>query len=468
MMQSRPGSFERLTRVMFVLDIGIVSSAMLFFSSDPSWTTWVIGSLIIIAGGFRFGTAGAFTAAGAISLAYISIAAYRSETFGFTAEPWRLAFHVSVFILAAYMMSGLLRELDHLRAQREKFVRQAVEAAALRQADRIKSEFLAAMSHDFRSPLTVVRGAVELLLGERPGSLTAAQRELAESAERNVKRLEEFTAQLLEMARLEEGQIALEKEDLDPVALVRDVVADHAVLAKQRKQWISLDVDTDPPHVVADRSRIQQALARQDMTAIEAADGDEALSMIYTDRPDLVVLDLALPRRDGFSVLEQVRQKTDLPIIVLTARGLEEDKIKGLQLGADDYLTKPFSPGELVARIESVLRRSVPRERKSGVVETHDLVLDLAARRVRRGGKDIHFTPTEFNLLAELATHPGEALTHETLRTRARGTEYRYETQYLKVYVGRLREKIEPNPNDPRLIQTVRGVGYRLASPDEA
>ena len=101
-------------------------------------------------------------------------------------------------------------------------------------------------------------------------------------------------------------------------------------------------------------------------------------------------------------------------------------------------------------------------------METHDLVLDLAARRVRRGGKDIHFTPTEFNLLAELATHPGEALTHETLLTRVWGTEYRYETQYLKVYVGRLREKIEPNPNDPRLIQTVRGVGYRFASPDEA
>ncbi|TMD53542.1 MAG: hypothetical protein E6I83_06885 [Chloroflexi bacterium] len=271
MMQSKPGSFERLTRVMFVLDIGIVSSAMLVFSSDPSWTTWVIGSLIIIAGGFRFGTAGAFTAAAAISLAYVAIAAYRSETFGLVAEPWRLAFHVSVFLLAAYLMSGLLRELEHLRAQREKFVRQAVEAAALRQADRIKSEFLAAMSHDFRSPLTVVRGAVELLLGERPGTLTSAQRELAESAERNIRRLEDFTAQLLEMARLEEGQIALDKEEIDAIALVRDVVADHAVLAKQKRQWISLDVDPDPPRVVADRSKMQQALANLIVNAIRYA-----------------------------------------------------------------------------------------------------------------------------------------------------------------------------------------------------
>jgi signal transduction histidine kinase len=127
------------------------------------------------------------------------------------------------------------------------------------------------MSHDFRSPLTVVRGAVELLLGERPGTLTAAQRELAESAERNVRRLEDFTSQLLEIARLEDGQIALEKEEIDAAALVRDVVADHAVLAKQRRQWISLDVDPDPPLVVADRSRMSQALANLIVNAIRYA-----------------------------------------------------------------------------------------------------------------------------------------------------------------------------------------------------
>jgi len=225
-----------------------------------------------------------------------------------------------------------------------------------------------------------------------------------------------------------------------------------------------LIVDDEPDVRALVRSSL--ALARQGLTPIEAADGEEALELIYSERPDLVVLDLALPRRDGFSVLEQVRQKTDLPIIVLTARGLEQDKIKGLQLGADDYLTKPFSPGELVARIESVLRRSAPRERRGGLVETHDMSIDLAARRVRRGGKDVHFTPTEFNLLAELATHPGEALSHEALLTRVWGPEYRYETQYLKVYVGRLREKIEPDPNAPRLIQTVRGVGYRFAEAD--
>jgi two-component system KDP operon response regulator KdpE len=222
----------------------------------------------------------------------------------------------------------------------------------------------------------------------------------------------------------------------------------------------------DEPDV---RALVRSALsyARQDLTAVEAADGDEALAMIHSERPDLVVLDLALPKRDGFSVLEQVREKTDLPIIVLTARGLEEDKIRGLRLGADDYLTKPFSPRELVARIESVLRRSAPRAPRSGTISTHELAIDLTARRVLRAGKDIHFTPTEFNLLAELATHPGEALTHDSLLTRVWGPEYRYETQYLKVYVGRLRDKIEPAPDEPTLIQTVRGVGYRFARVDE-
>jgi DNA-binding response OmpR family regulator len=226
-----------------------------------------------------------------------------------------------------------------------------------------------------------------------------------------------------------------------------------------------LIVDDEPDVRALVRSSL--SLARQDLTPLEAADGDEALAMIHSERPDLVVLDLALPRRDGFAVLEQVRQKTDLPIIVLTARGLEEDKIKGLRLGADDYLTKPFSPRELVARIESVLRRASPRAARSGLIETHDLVIDLTARRVRRAGRDIHFTPTEFNLLAELAMHPGEALSHDALLTRVWGPEYRYETQYLKVYVGRLREKIEPAPDEPKLIQTVRGVGYRFAASDE-
>ena len=269
--ERRRAMFPRIVRFMFAVDLGIVAYSLLVFAADPEWTTYIVVTLLVIAGGFRFGAGGAVVAGTFLSAAYVAIAAYRAETYGFAMEAPRVVFHVAVFLIAAYLMAGILRELETLREQREAFVKATAETAMLRQADHIKSEFLAAMSHDFRSPLTVVRGAVELLLGERPGSLTPQQRDLAESAERNVRRLEEFTEQLLEMARLEEGQITLEKEDLDPVALVRDVVADHAVLAKQRKQWISLDVDTDPPHVVADRSRIQQALANVIVNAIRYA-----------------------------------------------------------------------------------------------------------------------------------------------------------------------------------------------------
>jgi signal transduction histidine kinase len=298
--------FDRITRGMFIVDMGIVAFGMLVFAADPNWTTFVIAILLVIAGGFRFGTAGAFTAAGALSIAYVAIAAYRADTYGLVVEPPRMAFHVSVFVLAAYLMSGILRELDALRAQREKFVRQSAEAEALRHADRIKSEFLAAMSHDFRSPLTVVRGAVELLLGERPGSLTQAQRELAESAERNVRRLEDFTAQLLEMARLEEGQVALDKEEIDPVALVRDVVADHAVLAKQKRQWISLDVDADPPQIVADRSRLQQALANIVANAIRYAPSGTPITVAAHREGDAIRIEV---RDHGPGIPEPDRQR---------------------------------------------------------------------------------------------------------------------------------------------------------------
>jgi signal transduction histidine kinase len=263
--------FEQVTRAMFVIDIGIVAFGMLVFAADTNWNTFVISFLLVIAGGFRFGTGGAFFAAGALSLAYVAIAAYRVDAYGLLVDPPRLAFNVSVLVLGAYLMSGLLRELEHLRAQRERFVRQSAEAAALRRADRLKSESLEAISHDFRTPLTVIRGAVDLLLGEGPGPLTSSQRGLAESAKRNVHRLEDFTVQLLEMARLEEGQVALENEAVNPVTLLRDIIADHAALAKQNRQSILLEVDPDPPYVLADHRRLSQALGNLVSNAIRYA-----------------------------------------------------------------------------------------------------------------------------------------------------------------------------------------------------
>ena len=217
----------------------------------------------------------------------------------------------------------------------------------------------------------------------------------------------------------------------------------------------------DEPDV---RALVSTALGytQEPAEVLEAADGDEALAVIRANDPDIVVLDLAMPSRDGFWVLSELRRESMLPVIVLTARGLEHDKIRGLELGADDYMTKPFSPRELVLRIQTVLRRSKREPERPGTLERGDLRIDLAARRVYRGGAEIRLTPTEFNLLVELASHANEALTHETLLARVWGPEYRTEGHYLKVYIGRLRDKLEAEPASPRLIETVRGVGYRF------
>ena len=226
---------------MYFIDLIVVSCAIFAFAPDPRWTTYIVMPLLIIAGGFRFGRRGGLAGAAGMSLAYVAIALFRANTYGYAFEPERVLFTVTVNFLAAFLMAGLVRELRGLRGQREAFLRQTAETEALRAVDQMKSDFLAAMSHDFRSPLTVVRGAVELLLGGAPGVLTPGQRELAQSAERNVLRLEEFTEELLEMARLEQGAVALEPEELDMRALLSEVVADHQILAKERRQWFALD-----------------------------------------------------------------------------------------------------------------------------------------------------------------------------------------------------------------------------------
>jgi len=268
--RSRNG-LERLARTVFALDCLVVAFGIFTFAADPRWTTYIVGVLLIIAGGFRFGPRGALAGATAMSLATVAIAFFRANAYGYAFEPERVFFTVTVNLLAAFLMSGLLRELRGLRGQREAFLKQTAETEALRAVDQMKSDFLAAMSHDFRSPLTVVRGAVELLLGERPGALTAGQRELAESAERNVLRLEEFTEELLEMARLEQGAVALEPEDLDVRTLLTEIVADHQILAKQRRQWFALDAPADAMKVSADRGRLRQALSNLVGNAIKYA-----------------------------------------------------------------------------------------------------------------------------------------------------------------------------------------------------
>jgi two-component system alkaline phosphatase synthesis response regulator PhoP len=193
-----------------------------------------------------------------------------------------------------------------------------------------------------------------------------------------------------------------------------------------------------------------------------AGDGVRALEMARGRRPDLVVLDLGLPGLDGVEVARALRRDSDVPIIMLTARVEEDDRLQGLEIGADDYVTKPFSPRELVARVRAVLRRSEGRHVDGDRLRVADLVLDVGRRSVRRGEEAIDLTTTEFELLAALARHPGRVLTRGQLLDAARGADADAYERAIDSHVKNLRRKLERDPHAPRYLETVYGIGYRL------
>ncbi len=201
---------------------------------------------------------------------------------------------------------------------------------------------------------------------------------------------------------------------------------------------------------------------RPEYVLVQAYDGADALVKLSHDKYDLLLLDVSMPGVDGFEVTRRVREESNVPIILLTARGMEQDKVKGLELGADDYITKPFSHKELIARVDAVLRRtSAQAAPASSTLIRHDgLVIDLAQHRVTVDGELVDLTPTEYRLLYHLANNRGRVLPQETLLAKVWGADYRDELHYLKVYVRRLREKLEKDPAQPRYLLTVRGVGY--------
>jgi DNA-binding response OmpR family regulator len=202
----------------------------------------------------------------------------------------------------------------------------------------------------------------------------------------------------------------------------------------------------------------------QEVEVISASDGEQGLKMFYETNPDLILLDVMMPYKDGYSVLKEIRRTNDVPIIMLSARGEELDKVKGLELGADDYLTKPFSHLELFARIKAVLRRLLmpsPANISPSFV-SGDLTINFDNREVTKNGQPVKMTPTEYNLLFLLARNAGHVLTFENLLDKVWGPEYRDQLDYLKTYVSRLRKKLEGTPERPRLILTERGLGYRL------
>jgi DNA-binding response OmpR family regulator len=213
------------------------------------------------------------------------------------------------------------------------------------------------------------------------------------------------------------------------------------------------------------REVVVRYLRRDGFRTLEAADGERARELVETGKPNLVVLDVMLPGTDGLSLCRWIRSRSSLPVILLTARGDEVDRIVGLELGADDYVTKPFSPRELAARVRTVLRRSgheAPREERLSVGE---LVIDSATREVTNGDAPVQLTAKEFDLLWFLASHPRRVFSRDQLMSRVWGYEVAFDTGTVTVHVRRLREKIESDPSKPRLLETVWGVGYRLSPP---
>jgi two-component system KDP operon response regulator KdpE len=196
--------------------------------------------------------------------------------------------------------------------------------------------------------------------------------------------------------------------------------------------------------------------------AVPAANGEEALDLAAVRPPAAAIVDLMLPDIDGVEVTKRLREWSEMPIIVLSAVGEEEAKVRALAAGADDYVTKPFGPPELMARLEAVLRRARP-EASEPVIAAEGLELDLAARVVRRDGEPVHLTPTEFELLRALAQNRGRLMTHRSLLVEVWGVEYEDDFQVLRAHVANLRRKIEP-PDGPRYIRTDPGVGYRFAA----
>ena len=198
---------------------------------------------------------------------------------------------------------------------------------------------------------------------------------------------------------------------------------------------------------------------------ITASDGWSAIDLAEADEPDLVILDIMLPDMDGFEVCRRLREFSTVPIIILTAKVGEDDKVKGLRLGADDYITKPFGVKELLARVEAVLRRtklSDDGRHQEAVLTFEDVVIDFGKRKVKVGDEEVKLTATEYRLLYQLATNAGRVMLHEELLSRVWGQEYRGETDYLKVYIRRLRQKLEKDPREPQHILSRAGIGYEF------
>lgn len=227
---------------------------------------------------------------------------------------------------------------------------------------------------------------------------------------------------------------------------------------------ITILVIDDEPQL---RRAMRATLSGIGYTVLEAKSGEEALDQLRETQPDLVLLDLNMPGIGGLETCRAIRERSDIPIIVLSVRNTESDKVQALDAGADDYVTKPFGIQELLARIRAAMRRAPGGEESVRVVKAGALLIDFQARRVHLNGSNVRLTPKEFDLLQLLVSNPNKAVPHRKLLQTVWGPDYGDEVEYLRVFVNSLRKKIEPEPSRPRYLLTEPWVGYRFALPDE-
>jgi two-component system KDP operon response regulator KdpE len=221
----------------------------------------------------------------------------------------------------------------------------------------------------------------------------------------------------------------------------------------------------DEPHLV---KLVRSNLEAQHFKVVAAMDGVSALAMVEKEGPDLVILDIMLPGMDGYDVLQKIREFSSVPVIMLTAKDQDVDVVKGLQLGADDYVKKPFSVHELLARVEAVLRRAAPGEdvQARPPFISGDFTMDFQQRKITVRGREVKVGPTEYKLLTQLVRNAGRVMLHADLLRKVWGPEYGGETEYLRVYISYLRNKIEEDPANPKYILTEHGVGYMFKRPE--
>lgn len=210
------------------------------------------------------------------------------------------------------------------------------------------------------------------------------------------------------------------------------------------------------------RRLIHAALARSDYAIVEAENAREAIDRLQSERPDITLLDLGLPDRDGLELVPLFKQRSDTTLIVISARDATDEKVAALDLGADDYLTKPFDTDELLARVRVALRNRLTRDGGNLALAVGDVAIDLVARTVTKGGREVHLTPKEYAVLAQLARFPGRVITHKQIMAEVWPREHEHHVEYLRVLVRTLRQKIEADPQQPQIICNELGIGYRL------